>query len=199
MASGTKSKNFKKMKKIIAGATILLSTQIAFGQKAECPELQTKIENQKAEITELSKQNLYFKETLNLLKPLITAKSDNLQIDIIKAIGSKKDKTLKVYYIYKNLNPMPRKYFQPGQAYIVDPQGNQVNSFEVYASESQRRVDNIEHNLPIKGVLVFSLKDIENLNFPVLALCQLKFSNEDEKTFGPYSKLNFKNIPVTWN
>lgn len=183
------------MKKIILSVALVSSVMVSAQTKNGCSELQSRVENQKLEIVELTKQNQYYKETLDLLKPLASATAENLKFDVVKIVGSKKDKTLYVYYTYTNTTDSPRKYFQPNQAYFVDPQGNQVSSYEVFASADRERVENIQPNVPMKGVLKFK---IEVFDFPLIKLLNLKVGNVETSKNGLFSNLVFKNLPVNW-
>lgn len=182
------------MKNLFCSAILIIAAS-AYGQKKDCTQTEKELAKVKSENIDLAKQNNYYKETLDLLHPLVTVSADNLKFDIIKATASKTQKSLKIYYIYRNTSTNTRKFFQPSQAYMVDPQGNQSSTYEVFASEDKVRVDNIEPNIPMKGKLVFKISET---GFPELKLLNLKFSNTDSIKDGLESTLIFKNIPVHW-
>ena len=57
---------------------MLFSTCLFSAQKTDCVTIQKELESTKIEVAELSKQNLYYKETLNLLKPIKTSGVDDV-------------------------------------------------------------------------------------------------------------------------
>ena len=89
--------------------TILNS--FSFAQQ-KCTDLENEIKIQKAKNEELSKENRYYKETLDLLKPIQSVKIDGLQLDITSIVGSKADKTVTVTFMYKNIEAEKRSFFQ---------------------------------------------------------------------------------------
>ena len=66
------------MMKNIISSLMFLFIGIISAQKNECSTILKELENSKIEVAELSKQNLYYKETLNLLKPIKIHLSKNL-------------------------------------------------------------------------------------------------------------------------
>ena len=80
------------MMKNTISSIMLFSASILYAQKTECTTIQKELENAKIEVAELSKQNLYYKETLNLIKPIKTSIVDDVEFSITKIVGSKKDK-----------------------------------------------------------------------------------------------------------
>lgn len=182
------------MKNLIFSAALLLSLGMS-AQKNDCTQLENELQKIKTENTELTKQNLYYKETFDLLKPVASDAKDLLKFDIVKAVGSKTKKTLKIYYIYTNTSSKVRSFFQPAESYIVDPQGNQTSTYEVFASEDRRQVNQIQPDVPMKGLLSFNVRTTD---FPVIKLLNLKFYKVDGFENAGDTTLNFKNIPVFW-
>ena len=66
------------MMKNIISSLMFLFIGIISAQKSDCVTTQKELENSKIEVAELSKQNLYYKETLNLLKPIKTSGVDDV-------------------------------------------------------------------------------------------------------------------------
>lgn len=185
------------MKKIFITSTILFASFFHAQTNTECEKLKMQVENQKVEITELSKQNLYYKQTLNLLKPIASSSKNGIQIDILKITGSKSEKKLRVIFVYKNTDSEVRKYFQINNAHFVDPQGNQASTFEILTS-NLKRTENILPNIPMKGIMEFDLKNFDNLDFPIMRILDLKFGNIKSSSLGLETTMNFENIPVIW-
>lgn len=64
--------------------------------------LKDQLQALKLENTELTQQNIYFKQTLDLLKPMATNEVDGLRFDVLKLVGDGRNKTLKVFYLFTN-------------------------------------------------------------------------------------------------
>lgn len=183
------------MKKI-ALLVFCLSLELINSQTKRDPnELAEIIENQKSEILELSKQNTYFKDTLNMLKSQKSSAANNLKFDILNIVGDKKGKALTIYYTITNTDNKKRKSYSPNKAYFIDPQGNAVSTTDMKMSSNQKGIDNIEPNIPVKGSLKFN---IEELDIPIVKIIDLKFSNSNVLKDGQYSNVSFQNIPVIW-
>ena len=183
------------MKKITTIIAFAIALPLLAQKKDECEELNKRVELQKLEIAELTKQNQYYKETLELIKPLATTTANNMEFSIVKAVGNSKDKTLIVEYLYKNISPDIRKYFQARDSYFVDARGNQSETYEAFANNTKNRVENIQPNIPMKGIIKFK---IEELNFPMIKLLNLRFAYIGKELSKVDEKITFQNIPVIW-
>ncbi len=183
--------------KTIFSISIFLISQIYNAQNIKNIPCEQELATGKEMISHLQKDNLYFKDTLNLLKPIKSTKIDGLQIDIVKAIGSKKDMTLNLEFIYKNINTENRKYFQCSQASVIDPQGNHYKTYQVIVgSDKDVRIENISPNLPHKGKIQFKVSEVD---FPVIKELKIKFYANDPLKFTSVQSAVFENINVTWN
>ena len=100
------------MKKITTIIAFAIALPLLAQKKDECEELNKRVELQKLEIAELTKQNQYYKETLELIKPLATTTANNMEFSIVKAVGNSKDKTLIVEYLYKNISLVLENIFK---------------------------------------------------------------------------------------
>ena len=171
--------------------TILNS--FSFAQQ-KCPDLENELKFQKAKNEELSKENRYYKETLDLLKPIQSVKIDGLQLDIISIVGSKSDKTVTVTFIYKNIETETRSFFQCEQAYFIDPQGNQVQTYEVFVSFNNGiRAENIEPNIPTKATITFKTTET---TFPIIR--QLKIIVFPKEIMAKQIEAILENLNVVW-
>ena len=160
----------------------------------KCPDLENEIKIQKAKNEELSKENLYYKETLNTLKPIQSLKVDGLQLDITSVVGSKADKIITVTFVYKNIEVETRSYFQCEQAYFIDPQGNQAQTYEVFVSFNNGiRAENIKPNIPTKATITF--KTTETI-FPIIR--QLKIVVYPKEVMAKQIEATFENLDVVW-
>lgn len=160
----------------------------------KCPDLENELKFQKAKNEELSKENHYYKETLNLLKPIQSVKVDGLQLDITSVVGSKAEKTVTVTFVYKNIEVETRSYFQCEQAYFIDPQGNQAQTYEVFVSFNNGiRAENIKPNIPTKATITF--KTTETI-FPIIR--QLKIVVYPKELMAKQIEATFENLDVVW-
>lgn len=183
--------------KTIFSISIFLISQIHNAQNIKTIPCEQELATGKEIISHLEKDNLYFKDTLNLRKPIKSTKIDGLQIDIIKAIGSKKDMTLNLEFIYKNINTENRKYFQCSQASVIDPQGNQYKTYQVIVgSDKDVRIENISPNIPHKGKTKFQISEVD---FPVIKELKINFYADDFLKSTRVQFAVFENINVTWN
>ncbi|WP_312351365.1 hypothetical protein [Empedobacter sp.] len=160
----------------------------------KCPELENEIKIQKVKNEELSKENHYYKETLNLLKPIQSVKVDGLQLDITSVVGSKAEKTVTVTFLYKNIEAEPRSFFQCEQAYFIDPQGNQLQTFEVFISFNNGiRAENIKTHIPTKATITFKTTET---TFPIIR--ELKIIVYPKEVMAKQIEAIFENLDVVW-
>lgn len=179
-------------KKLLFVFTLLTSSLYAQTNTLSKPA--SELERCTSENKELSKQNTYYKETLHSLKPIRTTQVDGMEIDITSVIGSSKDNTITVTFLYKNMETEIRRYFQCNQAYFVDPQGNQTQTYEVAVSFNKGiMAENITPNIPIKGSMVF--KSAEN-QIPLIR--QLTLSIYPKISMSPLPQAYFENLEVIW-
>ncbi|RRT86406.1 MULTISPECIES: hypothetical protein [Empedobacter] len=171
--------------------TILNS--FSFAQQ-KCPDLENELKFQKAKNEELSKENRYYKETLGLLKPIQSVKIEGLQLDITSIVGSKADKTVTVTFMYKNIEAETRSFFQCEQAYFIDSQGNQAQTYEVFVSFNNGiRAENIEPNIPTKATITFKTTET---TFPIIR--QLKIIVYSKVLMTKNNEAIFENLDVVW-
>lgn len=160
----------------------------------KCPDLENELKFQKAKNEELSKENHYYKETLNLLKPIQSVKLDGLQLDITSVVGSKADKTVTVTFMYKNIETETRSFFQCEQAYFIDPQGSQEQTYEVFVSFNNGiRAENIKPNIPTKATITFKTTET---TFPIIR--QLKIIVYPKEVMTKQIEAIFENLDIVW-
>lgn len=182
------------MMKNIISSIMLFSASILTAQKTDCTTLQKELENSKIEIAELSTQNLYYKETLNLLKPIKTIIVDDVEFSITKITGSKKDKTITVTFLYENKSSETRDFLQCQEASAINPQGNQFQTYEVYVAPNKNmRAEKIKSNIPIKGNFVLKTEETE---FPIFRILKILVYPKDNMS-SP-KEVIFENIAVVW-
>lgn len=80
-------------------------------------------------------------------------------------------------------------------AILRDARGNQSETYEVYASANRLRVEQIQPNIPMKGLIKFK---IEEVDFPIIKHINIKFSYVGNQIGKIKESVNFQNIPVTW-
>lgn len=176
---------------------MLTATVYSAQNNPEINQLKQVVQNQKIEIKELSQQNNYYRETLNLLKPIKSLDIDGLQIDIITVTASKKDMSLKIEFMYKNTNSDNRTFFQCEQAFLIDPQGNQYQTYDIAAGANKNiRVENVRPNIPHKGSMLFK---ITNDSVPMIKELSLKFYSNNSAKNGNVQTAIFENLDINWN
>ncbi len=181
------------MKNIIS-SLMLFSTCFFSAQKSDCVIIQKELENAKIEVAELSKQNIYYKETLNLLKPIKTTIVDDVEFSITKITGSKKEKTITVTFLYENKSFEIRDFLQCQEASAIDERGNQFQTYEVYVAPNKNmRAEKIKSNIPIKGNFVFKT---EEMDFPILRILKILVYPKDNMS-SP-KEVIFENVAVIW-
>lgn len=169
-------------------------TSVLFAQKNNSIELESELKIIKAKNEELELQNNYFKDTLELLKPIQSVKVDGLQLDITTIIGSKTDKTVTVTFMYKNIETETRSFFQCEQAYFVDPQGNQLQTYEVFVSFNNGiRAENIKPNISTKATITFKTPET---TFPIIR--QLKIIVYPKEVMAKQIEAIFENLDIVW-
>lgn len=181
-----------KMKKFILLATVAFSTA-AFAQKMDCTATKAELTNVKAENAELTKQNVYYKETLNLLTPIKTSTTDGLKIDIVSATASRKNKTLSLTAIYTNVTNETRKIAASEKIISVDPRGNQYSSINLMMGANSRWGTEVRSNIPLRATADFRIGDNE---FPMIR--QLTWFLKTNENIFTEIPINFENIPVNW-
>lgn len=182
------------MMKNIISSIMLFSASILSAQKTDCTSIQKELENSKIEVAELSKQNLYYKETLNLLKPIKTDVVDDVQFSITKIIGSKKDKTITVTFLYENNSFETRDFLQCQEASAIDARGSQFQTYEVYVAPNKNmRTEKIKSNIPIKGSFVLKTEETE---FPLFRILKILVYPKDNMS-SP-KEVIFENVSVVW-
>lgn len=180
--------------KIIFTFLILLVFQILPAQKSSLLSCEKEMELNKIIIDKLQKENTYYKESLNLLTPIKSIEIDGLKFDIIKITSSKKDLTLNIEFIYKNITDMDRVFFQCEQAFLIDSKGNQFQTYELFVgAEKNIRVENITPNIPRKGRMQFKISES---NMPIIKELKLKFYSKSPLQFGDTRTAIFENIDI---
>ena len=182
------------MMKNIISSLMFLFIGIISAQKNECSTILKELENSKIEVAELSKQNIYYKETFNLLKPISTNIVDDVQFSITKITGSIKEKTITVTFLYENKSSETRDFLQCQEASAIDARGNQFQSYEVYVAPNKNmRAEKIKSNIPIKGNFVFNT---EETDFPILRIVKILVYPKDN--ISSPKEVIFENNAVIW-
>ena len=182
------------MMKNIISSLMFLFIGIISAQKSDCATTQRELESAKIEVAELSKQNIYYKETLNLLKPISTDIVDDVEFSITKIIGSKKDKTITITFLYENKSFEIRDFLQCQEASAIDARGNQFQTYEVYVAPNKNiRAEKIKSNIPIKGNFVFKT---DETNFPIFRILKILVYPKDNMS-SP-KEVIFENVAVVW-
>ncbi|MDO4764286.1 MAG: hypothetical protein Q4A00_07910 [Flavobacteriaceae bacterium] len=164
--------------------------------KKEIDDIKISLMNLHTEIQSVKNENLYYKKTLDINKPITQTIVNNLEFTIISAIGNKNNKTLEINYLHKNISDEVRKRYQVMGGYIVDDRGNQTNTYNVFATKNNVAIENIQPNIPIKGFIKFKIDEID---FPIIKVLNLGFSYEGKDVYAKHEQIAvFKDIPVKW-
>lgn len=174
---------------------MLALAQAYCAQLSDCGEAIEKIDNHQLEIKELSRQVHYYKNLLNLSKAVRSSAFEDVQYTINQVTGSKKDGTILVRFTYRNLNDHPRKILQCEKAVIVDTQGNQHQTNQVYLSPNGGKIlaSDVLAKIPYQGAMVFKKS---TAYFPVIKALMVYAYPLDNLT-SP-KPVVFENIPVIW-
>ncbi len=173
---------------------------LGYSQNSDCSDVKNELQISITQITKLNKEIEYYKETLNLLKPIRTVVVDGMELNITKIVGSKKDKSLSITFVYQNKDSEIRSFFQCEQAFLVDPQGNQFQTYDVFiAPNNGIRAEKILPSIPTKASITFKTTDPTNpieTTIPIIRTLTLKVFAKNHID-SPYSAV-FENIPVIW-
>ena len=187
------------MKNLFTFLFVTIST-LGYSQKSDCSEVKKELQISKTYSTQLSKEIEYYKETLSLLKPIRTVVVDGMELNIIKIVGSKKDKSLTITFVYQNKDSETRSFFQCEQAFLLDPQGNQFQTYDVFVGPNNGiRAEKIIPSIPIKASITFKTTNPSiqiDPSIPTIKILTLKVYAKNHMD-SPYSAI-FENIPVTW-
>jgi len=177
---------------------LLMFSTLSFSQKSDCSSLEKEVQNNKIQIAELSKQVNYYQETLDLLKPIKTANVDGLEFSVTKVVGSKKDKTVTVTFIYKNTEQTERRSLRCMNAYFIDPQGEQYQTWIVsVAADNGSVAYNVKPDIPTKATTKFKINETD---FPMIRVLSVKVDLKDQSQGGMTrtKEAVFENLPVVW-
>lgn len=164
--------------------------------KKEIDDLKISIANLHTEIQSVKNDNLYYKKTLDINKPISQSVVNDLEFTIINAVGNRKNKTLEITYLYKNISNEVRKRYQTAGTYIVDDRGNQAETYDVFATKNEISIVELQPNIPVKGYVKFKLDEID---FPIIKVLNLGFYYQGEDIYAKSVQVAvFKDIPVKW-
>ena len=174
---------------------MLTLAQLHAAQLSDCVELNKKVDTHQLEIDELSRQVNYYRNTLNTAKAIRTTTFEGMQYNINQVTGSKKDGNILLRFTYKNLTDATRRTLQCERAVIIDPQGNQNQTNQIYLSPNGGKilVDDLLSKIPYQGAMIFK----KNTSyFPVIrALIVYVYPIDNITNPKP---VVFENIPVIW-
>lgn len=175
-------------------SVLLVLAQQLYSQNANYAQLNEQLNQNKLEISELSRQVQYYKKVLNSTRAIRSANFEDLNLDITKVTGSRKTGSIEVLFNYKNTHSTTRKNFQCERAVIVDMQGNQYQTTQLFLAPNGRVVAvDILQNVPYNGGVMF--KKVGNY-FPVIKALILYLYPSDQLS-NP-QPIVFENIPVIW-
>ncbi|MGA9213246.1 hypothetical protein [Kaistella sp.] len=181
------------MKTKLTVLTLVLA-QCLSAQLADYNVLSEQAKLDQTQIEELSKQVDYYKKFLNLSKVIRTSTFENIQIELNDIRGLKKEGKIMVEFTYKNMGAEMRKALQFEKAIIVEFEGNQYQTQQVFLTlDGKIRVNDLLHGIPYKGAMFFHKS---NRYFPIIRALVLYIYTKDQLS-NP-EPIVFENIPVIW-
>jgi len=142
------------------------------------------------EVSKLEKEIEYYKKTLDLLNSKITAQDQNVEFKINSVIGDLNTGKVTIEGIVINNGVL--RSLQGHQANAFDPQGNEIQTFDVIAGAD--RIKELQKDIPAKFKIVFK-STVPNT--PILKSLNLKFYSWVELKQADVS-VTFRNIPIEW-
>lgn len=182
------------MKKSLLTVLIGLAAQIVSAQDPDYATLTKQVKTHQLEIEELTKQVNYYKTTLQYSKAIRSIKFENIQVTINDVRGIKKDGNVVIEFTYTNLSKELQESLQFEKAVLVDSQGKQYNTSQVFlAQDGKIRVLDLVRDIPYKGGLIFK-KTTDY--FPIIRALILYAYPKDQLS-NP-EPVVFENLPVMW-
>lgn len=162
--------------------------------QSDCLKLKETITIKNEQISNLNKENDYYKEALNLTKSEMQTEIENIKFQINSAVGNKQDKSIEIEGIFTNQGNT-LKALQAEKLTIIDPKGNQYLSYNIVfgGKNGSIRVENIFNSIPMKFNL--TLNDI-NDEIPIIRVLTLDIYSTINHIGSSFGK--FENIDVVW-
>lgn len=160
---------------------------------AQSADPKNQLRQHELEIKELSRQVQYYKNALNVNQAIRSVTFENIRFDVTQVIGSKKDGTVEVNFLYTNVGPTLRS-LQCERALMVDPKGNQHLTTQMYIAPNGRIVANeVLPKTAYRGGVLFKK---QNSYLPTIRSLALYIYPRDN--FSNPVPVVFENIPVIW-
>lgn len=174
---------------------MLVLAQLNAAQLSDCADLDEKLNIHQLQINELSKQVNYYKTLLNATKAIRSSTYEDMQFNINQVIGSKKDGSIMMRFTYKNLKDETRRTLQCEKAVIIDTQGNQHQTNQVYLAPNSGKIlaNDVLKGIPYQGAMFFKKN---TAYFPVIRALIVYVYPVDNLT-NP-KPVVFENLPVIW-
>lgn len=174
---------------------LLMSLTLAqefYSQASDSTYFINKLNQNRLEISELSTQVQYYKNILKSSKAIRTATFEHIQFDINQVSGSRKDGSITLGFTYKNLAD-PRRILQCEKAVLVDLQGQQFQTTNVYLAPNKVVVNDVLKDVPYRGGIFYNKV---NSYFPTIRALILYVYPSDQIS-NPMPVV-FENVPVVW-
>ncbi|MCW2118562.1 hypothetical protein [Flavobacterium sp. 7A] len=173
-------------------AVIAVFTITSVNAQIDLPKLKEKLVIQEQQISALTKENIYYKEALNLTQSTIQTEIESIRYQINSVIGDKQNKMLVIEGLFTNQGEA-LKALQVVGAAAIDPKGIQHETYIVSLANESVRVENVYTDIPMKFTITF--KDFDT-DIPLIRLFSL-----DVYSNGQFAKKisgKFENLNITW-
>lgn len=187
-----------QMKKKILQLSFLTLLSLIYGQN--CDSIKSQLSKMKSENNNLSSENLYLKNALNINKPIYELDKDNTNFKIVKILGNKATKTVYINVIVVSKDENRNYVAGIGNISITDLEGNEVDA-DYMKSESSN--GNLVLNVPKKITWAFTYNSKDDFNENrIIKLFKWRIDSrvESKKDSPNYLKtyLEFKDLNVDW-
>lgn len=144
----------------------------------------------------LKSENGYFKDVLDINKPIYETQAGETTIKVTNVTGNKADKTISIIVLLESKDRNKEEYYLDDVS-IIDLEGNEIN-LNFFKSEGSN--GRLTLDVPKKVKLGFTYKDIEN-EFPqVIKLLRFRYRFQYDKLKAEDQRfsIELRNLSVQW-
>ncbi|BAV09681.1 hypothetical protein FLA_5734 [Filimonas lacunae] len=138
---------------------------------------------------EVKKENEYLRKALKITTPVKTATSLNIDFNLIKAEGNKKEQTVTLTLTIVNHEANQRVNFNNAKA--IDTEGNEYETYEISIGSSSSS-NTVYTDTPVKTTIRFKKVLPSTLIFKLIPINYYHENKSGVVTF------EYKDIPIDW-
>lgn len=138
---------------------------------------------------EIKKENEYLRKAMKITAPIKSITSSNIDFNIIKCVGNKKDQTVELTLMLVNHDA--NQNFQFERALAIDVNGNEYKTFDIKIG-SGGSMNNIYTDVPVKTTIKLSRVLPDCYMFKAIPVTYFYGAPGQTKEF------EFRDINVTW-